>query len=443
VKRSIRPLLPTLLLLIFWGCASTPSGLQQPLPPGPHGEAVQELGAQHPAQEPEHVLTGLDVLLQMDYGPLQGKTVGVITNHTAVSRSGQHLVDLLHAAPNVTLQAIFAPEHGFRGQSQGGTAIPGSLDSATGVPIYSLYGANREPTAEMLAGIDILVFDIQDVGARFYTYISTMGYVLEAGAKYHIPVMILDRPNPIGRLADGNVLDPGYESFVGRYQIPIQYGLTMGELARMIVGEGLISELGPVELHVVECAGWSGRRVWSETDLNWLSPSPNMHNTNETLTYPGLCLLEGVRISEGRGTNFPFEYIGAPYMDGPQLARALLATGLQGFTVEPVDYTPVDLPGVAMNPIFEGERVHGVYIRVTDPAVFRPVDLLINLLVISKELYPADFGWRSKRGPDRLWGGPELREMVDAGNSVQEIKATYQNELQDFLRLREKYIIYK
>ncbi len=429
--------------IIFWSCASGPASSSMEMAPGPHAEQQTELGQDDHPQELQKVLTGLDVLIKIGFEPLVGQNVGVITNHTAVSKQGEHLVELLNATEGITLKAIFAPEHGFRGKTQAGDAIPGGLDPKTGVPIYSLYGANREPNQEMLAGIDILVFDIQDVGARFYTYISTMGYVLEAGAKFQIPVMILDRPNPIGRLADGNVLDDGYESFVGRYKIPIQYGLTMGELARMIIGESLIPDLGAVELHVVECEGWTSDRVWADTDLTWLPPSPNMRNTNETLTYPGLCLLEGVDISEGRGTKFPFEYIGAPYMDGALMARELLATDLKGFTVEPISFTPVDLPGMAMNPIFNGEEVHGVKITVTEPASFRPVEFLIHLLVISKQNYPEDFGWRSNRGLDRLWGGSGLREMVDAGNSAEEIIATYQDELQQFIQTREQYFIYK
>ncbi len=431
--------LPHILLpLLIWTCTTSPDPH-----PGPHAQQQEQYGMSQPPQESQKVLTGLDVLQKMNFEPLLGKHVGVITNHTAVNKQGQHLVDLINQVKGVTLTAIFAPEHGFRGKAQAGDAIPGGIDSATGVPIYSLYGADREPSEAMLAGIDLLIFDIQDVGARFYTYISTMGYVLEAGAKHDLPVMILDRPNPIGRNVGGNVLDDGFESFVGRYKIPIQYGLTIGELARMVIGENMIPGLGSVELHVVECEGWTADRVWSQTDLTWLPPSPNMRNTNETLTYPGLCLLEGVRISEGRGTIHPFEYIGAPYMDGAFMARELLATGLAGFTVEPVTYTPVDMPGVAMNPIFKDEKVQGVNVVVTDPNTFKAVDFLIHLLVITKKNYPDDFGWRYAKGPDRLWGGSGLRELVDAGKSADAIIASYADELQEYLRLREKYLIYK
>ncbi|NQV30955.1 MAG: DUF1343 domain-containing protein [Candidatus Marinimicrobia bacterium] len=432
-------LLPIIFLI---SCATVPVEIDQISIPGPHAEQQEQFGKVVPRQEIQKVLTGLDVLEKIGFEPLLGQNVGVITNHTAVNKSGRHLVDLLNEIDLITLKAIFAPEHGFRGTEQGGDAIPGGIDPETGVPIYSLYGAQREPSPEMLAGIDVLIFDIQDVGTRFYTYISTMGYVLEAGSKFEIPVMILDRPNPIGRRIDGNVLDDGFESFVGRYKIPIQYGLSMGELARMIVGEGLIPDLGSVELHVVECEGWTGDTFWEDTDLTWLPPSPNMRNTNETLTYPGLCMLEGVGINEGRGTEFPFEYIGTPYMDGALIARALLGTELTGFTVEPISYTPIDMPGVAMNPLFEGQDVHGVKIVVTNPEKFSAVEFMIHLLVITKKLYPEDFGWRNSRGPDRLWGGPALRELVDAGNTAEEIIASYQGELNDFSEIQKKYQIY-
>lgn len=400
-----------LLSAMFSNCTSPKINV----PPGQHEQQVEEKGAVTPPQELEHVLTGLDVLQRMDFEPLVGKNVGIITNHTALNREGQHLVDLLHAHKEVGIAAIFGPEHGFRGDAQAGDAIPGGVDSATGAPVYSLYGKDREPTAQMLEGIDLLIYDIQDVGARFYTYISTMGYVLEAGAKHDIPVMILDRPNPIGRKTDGNVLDEGYESFVGRYPIPIQYGLTIGELARMILGENMIPGLEHVELHVVECEGWSGG-VWQNTDLKWTPPSPNMRNTTETLTYPGLCLLEGVRINEGRGTEMPFEVFGTPYMDAARVIQLLLDTDLRGCTLEPHVYTPVDMPGVAMNPIFEGERVQGIRIRVQDPHAFAPIPFVIHFLSIMKNEYPNQFEWRYAKGPDRLWGGGTVCEL----QSIQE-----------------------
>lgn len=425
-----------LLISIIWSCSS-----QMPTSE-PRPEIYDEPEA-IPEQDipPAQVLTGLDVMKSMGFKPLLGKRVGIVTNHTALTREGEHLVDLLAAAEGVTVAAIYAPEHGFRGNTEGGGTIQDGIDTQTGIRIYSLYGPNREPNAEMLQEIDILVYDIQDVGARFYTYISTMGYVLQAGARYDIPVMILDRPNPLGRKTGGNVLDPGFESFVGRYPIPIRYGLTIGELARMIIGERMLEDVETVSLHVVECEGWNGE-YWQNTDLSWVAPSPNMRNTNETLTYPGLCLLEGVGISEGRGTEEPFEVVGTPYFNSELMIKELEKTGLQGFNLEPVKYTPVDMPGVAMNPIFEGEEVQGMRIQVTDPELFQPVEFLIHLLVTAKRHYPDKFSWRRSTGPDRLWGGDYLRLMIDANNSAEEIISMYQEELTDYTNTCSKYFIY-
>ena len=425
--------------IILWTCAG-PAEVQAPM--GPHQEHQEAFGKDLPVQEIEHVLTGLDVLEKMSFKPLVGKRVGVVTNHTALNRDGEHLVDLLFKAEGVELKAIYAPEHGFRGDVQGGDAIDTSVDPRTQVPIHSLYGATRQPDEEMIREIDILVYDIQDVGARFYTYISTLGYVMQAGAKYGLPVMILDRPNPIGREIGGNVLDDGFESFVGLYPIPIRYGLSIGELGKMIVGEQMLAGVDSVELHVVECEGWSGT-YWGQTDLKWTPPSPNMRNINETLTYPGLCLLEGVSISEGRGTEYPFELIGTPYFDSDKIISALRKTDISGYTLEPAVFTPIDMPGVAMNPIFKGELVKGFRIIVTDPGVFKPVEFLIHLLVISKDMYPEEFGWRSSRGPDRLWGGSYLREMIDAGARAETIIEVYAQELSEYKKLQDKYIIYK
>lgn len=440
-KQRLHTLIGFSFFLLF-SCAPSPPALPGSGQPGEHAEHQQTLGVQDVLQEPVTVYTGLDVLEKMNFEPLVGQNVGVVTNHTAVNRNKQHVVDLLYAATDIHVQAIFAPEHGFRGDRAAGDAIGSGFDAKTGIPIHSLYGARRAPDPETLDGIDVLIFDIQDVGARFYTYISTMGYVLEAGAKFDIPVMILDRPNPIGRAINGNILNDGYESFVGRYRIPIRYGLTIGELARLIVGENLIPDLESLELHVVECQGWTGELFWSATDLEWTPPSPNMQTTNQTLTYPGLCLLEGVNINEGRGTAYPFEYLGAPYIDGKTLAHKLNSADLKGFSLKPITYVPVDLPGVAMNPLFEDQEVSGVQVVVTDPANFKAIDFMIYLLAYTRDLYPDSFGWRSSRGVDRLWGGPELREMIDAGSTAEEIIESYQEELRAFSTIRAQYLIY-
>lgn len=435
-RLSSGAILPGLSLLLILGCTGNRLDVK------PHASQMEEMGKTQPPVEIRTVLTGLDVLKVNNFAPLHGKTVGVVCNHTAVDKEGNHIVDLLHDAPDVTLKAIFAPEHGFRGTTEGGYALNDSMDLKSGAMIYSIYGAVRKPTPEMLAGIDMLLFDIQDVGARFYTYISTMGNVMEAGAEQGIPVMILDRPNPISGYTDGNILDMQHQSFVGMYPIPIQYGLTLGELARMIQGERWIQAADNLELHIVEMEGWSRDLFFNETDLTWIDPSPNMRNLNEALVYPGMCLLEANTCSEGRGTEYPFEMVGAPYVDGKQLAKALYEAGIEGATVEPVTFVPVDMPGYAVNPKFEGEEVHGIRIRVVNPRVFRPVPFGVKFLVTLHALYPEHFAWTSEGRAARLWGSDSLVEMIATGKSAAEIMASYQAPLRQFKERQKLYLIY-
>lgn len=425
-----------LSLLMVLGCTAN-------LPDSkPHAHQQQEMATVQKPVEIQHVLTGIDVLEANHFAPIQGKTVAVVCNHTALDKQGRHLVDILHESPGVTLKAIFAPEHGFRGMIEGGYEISDSLDGKTGAMIYSIYGEVRKPTAQMLAGIDMIIFDIQDIGARFYTYISTMGNVMEAGAEQGIPVLILDRPNPISGFTDGNILDLKYQSFVGMYPIPIQHGMTVGELARMIQGEGWINRAADLDLRIVKNEGWSRDLFFNETDLKWVDPSPNMRNLNEALVYPGMCLLEANTCSEGRGTDMPFEWVGAPYIDGKQLAKALYAKGLQGVTIEPVTFVPQDLPGRAVNPKFEGQKVNGVQIRVTDPREFRPVQFGVKFLVTVRQLYPNDFKWASESRAARLWGSESLVKMIDAGKSADEIIASYQPAVDAFKIRQRRYLMY-
>lgn len=408
----------------------------------PHASQMEELGKIQAPVEIRTVLTGLDVLKANNFAPLQGKTVGVVCNHTAVDKAGNHIVDLLHDAPDVNLKAIFAPEHGFRGTTEGGYALNDSMDLKSGAMIYSIYGAIRKPTPEMLAGIDIILFDIQDVGARFYTYISTMGNVMEAGAEQGIPVMILDRPNPISGHTDGNILDMQHQSFVGMYPIPIQHGMTLGELARMIQEENWINDAKNLELHIVEMEGWSRDMFFNETDLTWIDPSPNMRNLNEALVYPGMCLLEANTCSEGRGTEHPFEWVGAPFIDSKKFAQALYESGIEGATVEPATFVPVDMPGYAVNPKFEGQEVYGIQIRVVNPRTFRPVPFGVKFLVTLHNLYPNDFAWTSEGRAARLWGSDTLVKMIAEGKSAAEIIASYQEPLSQFKARQQQYRIY-
>ena len=271
---------------------------------------------------PAPVRPGIEVLLSDSIALVRGRRVGLITNHTGRDRSGTPSIDLLAGHPEVELVALYSPEHGIRGSAEAGVRVAGSVDERTGLPVHSLYGETRTPTAEMLEGVEVLLFDIQDVGARYYTYLSTMALAMEAAGEHGIPFVVLDRPNPIGGdPVQGNVLDPGFASFVGLYPIPMRHGLTAGEFARMAVGEFGVQ----VELSVAVADGWRRTMPFEDTGIPWIAPSPNMPSVESALHYPGTCLFEGTPISVGRGTDRAFQLVGAPWLDGEELARRLTA----------------------------------------------------------------------------------------------------------------------
>jgi len=269
------------------------------------------------ALESAAVQSGLDVLVAQNFAPLANRRLGIVCNHTARDRSGRHLIDLCQQSGVCQITAIFAPEHGFRGTFADGKNIADAVDSLTGAPIYSLYGENLQPTAEMLKNVDLLVYDIQDVGVRFYTYISTLTNVMRAAAENHLPIVVLDRPNPIrGDRIEGPMLEPQFRSFVGPHPIPIRYGLTAGELARLINGEHWLGDTLRAELTVIKMQNWRRAMWFDETGLPWFPPSPNMPTLLTATVYPGFCFMEGTNLSEGRGTDSPFVQFGAPYFDG-------------------------------------------------------------------------------------------------------------------------------
>ncbi|HCK34894.1 MAG TPA: hypothetical protein DHW20_06985, partial [Gemmatimonadetes bacterium] len=281
--------------------------------------------------EARQVRSGIEVLLSDSLHLVQGQRVGLLTNHTGIYWTGDGTVgstiDALYEASNVDLVALYAPEHGIRGQEQGGATIDSGRDERTGVPIHSLYGEVRKPTPAMLESVDVLLFDMQDIGARYYTYVSTMALAMEAAGEQDIPFIVLDRPNPVrGDIVQGNLLKPGYETFVGMYPVPMRHGMTAGELAQLYVGEfGL-----EVDLHVVPLDGWTRDMTFDQTQLPWVPPSPNMPSVESALAYPGTCLFEGTPISVGRGTDRAFQWVGAPWLDGVQLAESLNGYGING-----------------------------------------------------------------------------------------------------------------
>lgn len=391
---------------------------------------------------PARTLTGLDTLEKQDFDVFKGKAVGVVTNHTAVNKDGIHLVDLLVASENIKVKAIFAPEHGFRGKVQAGGHVDNEIDQASGATVYSIYGRIRKPTEKMLEGVDVLIFDIQDIGSRFYTFISTMGHIIEAGAENDIPVYILDRPNPIGRPAEGPIIEKDLMSFVGAFPIPIRHGMTVGELATMIKGESWVNMADKLDLTVIEAKNWNPKKPYEKTKITWVAPSPNMRNVNEALLYPGMCLFESTNFSEGRGTDSPFELVGAPYINSADMIEKLSSLEMEGIQMEAQDFTPVSMPGYSLYPKYENILCHGLKLTVTDPETFDAVAFGAAMLSILAQDYPDDFVISRKRWMDKLWGNSQLFDMLKAQDSLSTITNSYKDELKRFVSTRESYLKY-
>lgn len=407
-----------------------------------HQTQLDEAREQAEGEAPLRVQTGLDVLVAENFAALAGQRVGVITNHTGLTKDGRHIVDLLNEAENVELTAIFGPEHGVRGAAPAGAEVSSDVDPQTGVPIYSLYGKTRKPTPAMLENVDVLVFDIQDVGARFYTYIYTMALAMEAAAAHGKRFVVLDRPNPItGIMVQGPMLKEGYESFVGMFPMPVRHGMTVGELARMFKGEDWIDGAEQLDVQVVRMTGWQRPAWFDETDLPWMAPSPNMRTLATATVYPGTCFIEGTNVSEGRGTDKPFEKIGAPWIDGKRLAQTLEHLELPGVVFEPIQFRPAAILPAVPNPKFKNELCGGVLVRVTNRNVYQAVKTGVAIVWAIHELYPDAFAWRGSI--DRLYGSDRLRKGVEAGASFQALVADYDEEIAPFLEQRRDYLLYE
>jgi uncharacterized protein YbbC (DUF1343 family) len=386
---------------------------------------------------PYPVRPGLEVLLTDSIHLVRGLKVGLITNHTGIDRGRIHAIDRLAEAPEVELVALFSPEHGIRGaETLGGQDIESGVEPRTGLPLYSLYGETRKPTPEMLTGLDALLFDIQDVGARYYTYVSTMAKAMEAAGEAEIPFFVLDRPNPIGGVAvQGNILDPAYASFVGLFPVPMRHGMTPGELARLYVGEFGIH----VELTVIPVDGWKREMLFSETGLPWVRPSLNMPSLESALHYPGMCLFDATNISVGRGTDEAFQLLGAPWLDGTALVEAVQSYGLPGVSFAPVRFIPKD-PEYGK---YTGEEISGI--RLT--YVSQEYDPTLAALVLLREIRRISgdrWQWRNGgSGFDRLAGTDQLRLGLDAGLPLDQLRAGWDEALEAFGQLREPYLLYQ
>ena len=382
------------------------------------------------------VRTGLDRLPEMGE-LLRGLRVGLIANPSSVNASFRHARDVVAGLPGVTLAALFAPEHGFDAVEQDLIEI---ADGDGPIPVHSLYGPTRRPTAAMLEGLDALVFDVQDVGSRYYTYVWTMAHAMEAAAEYGKRIVVLDRPNPIGGAVEGNLIRDDHRSFVGLYSLPNRHGMTAGEIAGLVNRHHRIG----ADLVIVGCDGWSREQWLDETGLAFIPPSPNMATLDTATVYPGGCLIEGTNLSEGRGTTRPFEVCGAPWVDGSRLADALAEEALPGVQFRPVRFRPTFHK-------FAGEECGGVMQHVTDRNPYLPWRTGIAVLNQTRRLWPAEFAWRPPpyeyelvRLPiDILGGSPDIRGGIEAGRTTAEIADAGNAEGEGFEPVRDAFLLYR
>jgi uncharacterized protein YbbC (DUF1343 family) len=388
-------------------------------------------------KENEKFRLGVEVLLQDKLDLIKGKRVGLITNPTGVDQKLNSIVDLLYNNPNVKLTALYGPEHGVRGSAQAGSYVEKYTDEKTGLPVYSLYGSTKKPTPDMLSNVDVLLFDIQDVGARFYTYIYTMALAMEAAKENNIPIIVLDRPNPIsGTKVEGPVLEDKYSSFVGEYAIPVRHGMTVGELAQLFNKEFNIG----ADLTVVKMEGWKRNMYYDDTPLQFVMPSPNMPTLDTALVYPGACLIEGTNISEGRGTTRPFELIGAPFINGDDLAEKLNSYHLPGVSFRSASNVPTFSK-------FVNQLTNGVQIHVTNRNTYNSFETGLYIVKTIHDMYPNQFQFRTPGSNgisyfDNLVGNGSIRAGIEAGKSVEEMEASWQTDLNKFMDVREKYLLY-
>ncbi|HYF91246.1 MAG TPA: DUF1343 domain-containing protein [Symbiobacteriaceae bacterium] len=383
------------------------------------------------------VLPGIDILMKSRLDLVRGQRVGIVTNHTGTNRDLRATVDLLVSEPGVTVTALFGPEHGIRGDVSAGEHVGGSTDPRTGLPVHSLYGETRKPTPEMLTGVDVLVFDMQDAGVRFYTYTWTMALCLQAAAEQGRRMVVLDRPDPIsGAIVEGGVVHPGFASFVGLYPVATRHGMTLGEIALWLSGT---FRLG-CDLHVVPMQGWRRSMWWEETRLPFVPMSPNANSMEMLALYPGTCFFEATNLSEGRGTALPLQIFGAPWLNEQAVIAELQSRRLPGVLFRPTYFTPLASK-------HQGELCRGVQIHVTDRRALRPVALGAHLLDVCRRLHPGEFALRPAalgvvRPLDRLTGSGRLAQVLESGEPVAGVLAEWEQEAAAFTEAARAYYLY-
>ena len=417
--------------------AGPPASTVPPTAGVPEATATDAMATRPEPSSGARVLPGLEVLLRDSAHLVRGRRVGFLTNQTAITADGRSGIDLLHEAPDVRLVALYGPEHGLRGGVEGGVKIEGGVDEKTGVPVHSLYGATQRPTPEMLRGVDVLLFDMQDIGARPYTFVWTMAMAMEAAAAEGIPFVVLDRPNPITATMEGPLMEMAMRTvgqpITGYFPVPLRHGMTVGEVARYINGEYALG----VDLTVVPAAGWRAGMWFDETGLPWIDPSPNIRSLEAALNYAGLVLLEATNLTVGRGTDAPFSYVGAPWLDAGRLLERLRGHDLPGVALDTTSFVPTGSGWVP----FRDERVHAVHIRVIDRDAHRPVWLALVLLTEIRRQHPADFRITND-GMTQMLGSQWAREALERGDDPRTIRDRWQADLERWGPVRERYRLY-
>jgi uncharacterized protein YbbC (DUF1343 family) len=424
----------TLLMLLPMSACRAATRAEEPGSSGSTAASASAASAAPAAHA--RVLPGLEVLLRDSAHLVRGRRVGFLTNQTAVTSAGRSGIDLLHASPDVNLVALYGPEHGLRGGVEGGVKIESGIDAATGVPVFSLYGATQRPTPEMLRGVEVLLFDMQDIGARPYTFVWTMAMAMEAAAAQHIPFVVLDRPNPITGRMEGPLMELEMRNvaqpITGYFPVPLRHGMTVGEIARYINAEYRIG----AELSIVPADGWQADAWYDETGLPWINPSPNIRSLEAALSYSGLVLLEATNLTVGRGTDAPFSYVGAPWLDPGRLLQRLAAYELEGVVLDTVRLVP---EGEGWVP-FRGEQVRAVRIRITDRDAYQPVWLALLLVTEIRRQHP-EFRILND-GMTQMLGSRWARAAVDRGDDPRAIWQRWEAELERWQPVRERYRLY-
>lgn len=386
-------------------------------------------------------ILGIEKLLQEGSGRLKGARVGLICNQSSVTHDFSHAADVLSEVREYKLAALFGPQHGIRGDVQDNMVeTPHTIDSDTGLPVHSLYSETREPTEQMLEGLDALVFDMQDVGCRIYTFVYTLANCMRAAKKYGKLVVVCDRPNPVnGARVAGNLLEEGFESFVGQFQLPTRHGMTVAELARMFNEHWGIG----CDLEIVKMEGWERAQWLDETGAPWVLPSPNIPTLESATVFPGTVHLEGTQMSEGRGTTRPFELVGAPYIDATKLCKVLNNYGFEGVKYRPANFLPTFQK-------HSGRTCGGAQIHVTDRERFEPVTAGLAVVKTAYDLYRDDFRWKEppyeyvfdKKPFDVIAGTDKVRKALERGDSIEDLERSWQADLEGFKKVRERFLLY-